>query len=84
VREKLYGMVGLTSVEANDLKAIIATCEKIQPVASELASVTDRAELIADVQDAKQLHARALEVLHFDYPNEGRYNKPPPNQPGAR
>jgi hypothetical protein len=80
LREKLYGMVGLTSTEANDLKSIIATCEKIQPVAAELAAVTERAELLADAQEAQRLHARATEVLTFDYPNEGRYNKPPPAQ----
>lgn len=77
VVETLYGMMGLTSTEQNDLKAIIATCERIQPVASEMASVTQRAELIADAQDARQLHDRAVEVLNFDYPNAGRYNKDP-------
>jgi hypothetical protein len=68
---------GLTSIEQNDLKSIIATCEKIQPVASELATVTERPELTADAQAAEKLHARATEVLTYDYPNAGRYNKDP-------
>ena len=78
-------MWGLTSAEQNDLKNVIATCEKVQPVANELATVTERAELIADAQMAQKLHARATEVLKFDYPNSGRYNKTPTSKtPGAR
>jgi hypothetical protein len=84
-RYRRPGMWGLTSTEQNDLKAIIATCEKVQPVAGELAQVTERAELIADAQQAQKLHARAVEVLTFDYPNSGRYNKTPQKTPpGAR
>lgn len=83
MQEKLYGMLGLASAEQNALKETIATCEKIQPIASELAAVTGRAELIADAQEAAKLHARAIEVLNFDYPNEGRYNKRP-KRAGAR
>ena len=85
-RYRRPGMWGLTSAEQNDLKAIIATCEKVQPVAGELAQVTERAELIADAQQAQKLHARAVEVLTFDYPNSGRYNKQPQKtqSPGAR
>ena len=82
-REVQYGMMGLTSVEQNALKEIIVTCEKILPVASELAAVTENKDLAADAQEAKQLHARASEVLNFDYPNAGRYTKPP-QQPGVR
>ena len=74
---KLYGMWGLTSVEQNDLKSAMVTCEKIQPVAAELAAVTDSPQLIADAQEAKRLQLRAHEVLTFDYPNEGRYTKDP-------
>ena len=40
-------------------------------MASELATVTERAELIADAQMAQRLHARAAEVLTYDYPNSG-------------
>ena len=76
-RPQAPGLWGLTSIEQNDLKAIISTCEKVQPVASELATVTERAELIADAQKAQKLQARATEVLTFDYPNGGRYNKDP-------
>ena len=79
-RYRLPGMWGLNSTQQNDLKAIIATCEKVQPVAAELASVTERSELIADAQMAQKLHARAIEVLTYDYPNSGRYNKPPKTQ----
>ncbi|MEA2709401.1 MAG: hypothetical protein QOF78_2002 [Phycisphaerales bacterium] len=78
------GLWGLTSAEQYDLKAVIATCEKVQPVASELATVTDRAELIADAQAAQKLHARASEVLSYDYANAGRYNKDPKKPAGAR
>jgi hypothetical protein len=88
-------MLGLTSPEQNMLKDVIATCEKIVPVATELARVTERGELDADAAEAKEIHARATEVLTFDYPNEGRYNKTPttpqqqqqqqqPRQPGVR
>ena len=80
-RYRQPGMVGLTSAEQNDLKSIVNTCEKIQPVAAELASVTDAKELIADAQTAQRLQARATEVLKFDYPNSGRYNKDP-KKPG--
>jgi len=77
------GMWGLNSTEQNDLKAVIATCEKVQPVANEMASVTERTELIADAQTAQKLHARAVEVLTFDYPNSGRYNKTPQKTQGT-
>jgi hypothetical protein len=81
-RQREYGMVGLTSTEQNDLKSIITTCQQVEPVAGELATVTGRAELIADMKDATQLLARATEVLKYDYPNAGRYNQPT-NVPGA-
>ena len=79
----LPGMWGLNSAEQNELKNVIATCEKVQPVAHELATVTERAELIADAQMAQKLQARATEVLTYDYPNNGRYNKDP-KKPAAR
>jgi hypothetical protein len=79
-RYRQPGMVGLTSAEQNDLKRIVADSREIQPIAAELAAVTEAAELIADAQTAQRLHARATEVLTFDYPNSGRYNKDP-NQP---
>jgi hypothetical protein len=79
------GMVGLTSVQQNELKNVIATTEKIAPVATELAAVTGGAELTADATTAQKLHERAKEVLAYDYPNSGRYNKQPqggqPQQP---
>jgi hypothetical protein len=70
-------MWGLNSGEQNELKNVVATCEKVQPIATELASVTDAAELIADAQMAQKLQARATEVLTYDYPNNGKYNKAP-------
>jgi hypothetical protein len=76
-RYRQPGMVGLTSAEQNDLKGILNTAEKIQPVAAELANVTEAKELIADAQDAQRLRDRTAEVLTFDYPNSGRYNKDP-------
>jgi hypothetical protein len=82
-RYRAPGMWGLTSTEQNDLKAVIATCEKVQPVAGELAEVTERSELIADAQMAQKLHARATEVLTYDYPNSGRYNKTPQKTQGT-
>jgi hypothetical protein len=79
----LPGMWGLNSAEQNELKNVVATCEKVQPIATELASVTDAAELIADAQMAQKLQARATEVLTYDYPNNGKYNKSP-KKPAAR
>lgn len=75
--QRLYGLMGLTSVETNDLKAAIANCEKIAPVANDLATVTGGAELTADAREAERLLNRAKEVLNYDYANEGRYNRQP-------
>jgi hypothetical protein len=72
--QKLYGMMGLTSVESNDLKSAMATCEKVAPVASDLAAVAGgSSDLTADAAEAQRLAARAKEVLQYDYNNEGRY-----------
>jgi hypothetical protein len=70
--ERAYGLQGMTSVEANDLKGIIATLEKVVPVARDLAAVTGGAELTDDAREAVRLYDRAQQVLTFDYANEGR------------
>jgi hypothetical protein len=88
-RDYQPGMLGLTSNEANTLKEVIATTEKVVPVATDLATVTGSAELGTDATTAQKLHERAREVLDFDYPNSGRYTKQrtvreqllPPQQP---
>ena len=83
LQEKLYGLHGMTSVEANDLKGIVATCEKVAPVAKELGEVTGGSELAGDAAAAEKLRERAYYVLNYDYPNEGRYTKtPPPKKSG--
>lgn len=68
-----YGLWGMTSTEANSLKETMATCEKIAPVAGDLAAVTGNAALQGDAQEALRLHGRAREVLEYDYNNAGRY-----------
>jgi hypothetical protein len=75
VRDKLYGLYGLNSTEQADLKKIIQTCQKLAPAAKELAAAVGTSELDIDAQTASDVLARASEVLEYDYPNEGRYNK---------
>jgi hypothetical protein len=75
VRDKLYGLYGLNSTEQGDLKKIIQTCQKLAPAAKELAAAVGTSELDIDAQSASDVLARASEVLEYDYPNEGRYNK---------
>src|SRR6185436_14023899 len=58
-----YGMWGLNSTEANALKEVMATAEKIEPVATELGKVTGGADLSGDATEAKKLRDRAREVL---------------------
>ncbi len=82
-RTKTYGLFGLTSVESNSLKEVIDTCEKIQPVANDLAAVTDQPELVADARESQRLLARAQQVLNYDYNNEGRYTKDPRKTTGG-
>jgi hypothetical protein len=77
IGDQLYGMMGLTSVETNDLKSIIGTLEKVVPVSADLADVTGATNLQGDAGEAKRLLARANEVLNYDYSNAGRYTNPP-------
>jgi hypothetical protein len=72
LRTRVYGMKGMTSVESGDLKNVIATCEKIVPVANDLSTVTGGTELSGDATEAQRLLKRAHEVLEYDYNNEGR------------
>jgi hypothetical protein len=72
LRTHVYGMKGMTSVESGDVKNVIATCEKIIPVANDLSTVTGGTELSADATEAQRLLKRAHEVLEYDYNNEGR------------
>ena len=51
-------MRGLTSVDASHLKDIIATCDKITPVAAQLAEVTANDDLKADGEAAKKAGTR--------------------------
>jgi hypothetical protein len=83
-RERQYGMFGMNSTEANDLKGIIATCEKVIPVANDLAAVTGGSELAADAREAQRLYDRAREVLQFDYANEGRNTSQSQTQPQSQ
>ncbi|MEO6437295.1 MAG: hypothetical protein ABIP55_16250 [Tepidisphaeraceae bacterium] len=71
-RERLYGLYGMNSMQANELKGIVATSEKIIPVARDLAAVTGGAELQSDAAAAQKLYDRAKQVLTYDYANEGR------------
>ena len=64
-------MMGLTSVETGDLKNTIATCEKVVPVATDLATVTGGSDLTADAKEAQRVHDRAKEVLEYDYSGGG-------------
>jgi hypothetical protein len=72
LRTHVYGMKGMTSVESNDVKNVIATCEKIVPVANGLAEVVGTTELNQDASESQRLLKRAHEVLEYDYNNEGR------------
>ncbi len=78
--DQAYGMWGLTSVETSDLKDVIATTEKIIPVATQLGEVTESADLKGDAPEAEKIRDRAREVLDYDYNNQGRYNQQPPRQ----
>ena len=71
------GLMGMTSVESGELKNTIATCEKVVPVANDLASVTGGGELQADAKEAQRVLDRAKEVLNYDYANNGRYTRTP-------
>jgi hypothetical protein len=73
-REYQYGMMGLTSNETRDLKDVIATAEKIIPVATQLGDVTASSELKQDGPEAEKVRDRAKEVLAYDYNNAGAYN----------
>jgi hypothetical protein len=88
-RERGYGLHGLDSNQAKTLKDVVATSEKLFPVARDLATVTGDPQLKTDAQDAEKLYARAKEVLEYDYPNEGRDTsksapQPTSPQPGLR
>lgn len=81
-----FNMAGLTSIDANNLKDVIATSEKILVVATQLGEATGSEELKADGPAAEKIRDRAKEVLTFDYANSGR---PPtripttPQRPGT-
>lgn len=82
------GLFGMTSVEANDVKGVMQTCEKLMPTAADFAAVTGNAELKADSEKAQQLYARAKEVVEYDYANAQRrrptvQNPPIQNLPGG-
>ena len=76
--------MGMTSVESGELKNTIATCEKVVPVANDLASVTGGSELQADAKEAQRVLERAKEVLNYDYANNGRYPRTPTGTTGTR
>jgi hypothetical protein len=83
IGDQLYGMMGLTSVQTNDLKDAIATLEQVAPVARDLADASGASSLQADAAEAHRLLDRAKEVLDYDYANEGRYSNPPTGRSGA-
>lgn len=70
--QRNYGMKGMNSMQAKTLKDVVVTCEKIVPVARDLAMVTEGSELQTDAKAAETLYNRARQVLEFDYANEGR------------
>jgi hypothetical protein len=75
------GMMGMTSIEANDLKGIMQTCEKLMPTAADFAAATGSAELKSDSTRAQELHARAKEVAEYDYANGRRRLTAQPKNP---
>ena len=78
------GLWGMTSIEAKDVKGVVATCEKLVPTAQDFAAVTGSADLQADAQQAEQLYARAKEVLEYDYANPTRMRMTPQTPPRRR
>jgi hypothetical protein len=66
-RTRLIARRGLDGPGGSALRDVIATCEKVVPVARDFAKVSGNEDLTADAKAAADLYDRATEALHHNF-----------------